>query len=345
MRDIETDTEHERVVVCREPAAGYHAIIAIHSTVMGPAVGGARFWRYPSERAALDDALRLSRGMTYKCAMIRVPLGGGKSVIIGHDAAPDREAVFRAHGRFVNRFGGRYITAEDVGTSPADMEYVRAETPYVAGLADRSGDPSPYTARGVLRAMLAAAQHRWGAADLSGRTVALQGCGHVGQHLAQALQSAGARLVLTDLDAGRARRLAAAVDGRVVAPDAIYDIAADIFAPCALGGILNDTTIPRLRVSIIAGAANNQLLEQRHGQILAERGILYAPDYVANAGGVLSGCRELLGWDDDTMERRLEGIFDVVLELFALAEGDGIPPHEAADRIAERGMRGGTSTK
>ena len=338
MREIETDTDHESVIVCRDPSVGYHGIIAIHSTVLGPAVGGARLWRYPTERAALDDALRLSRGMTYKCAMIQVPFGGGKSVIIGDPSTSDRRAVFRAHGRFVERLGGRYITAEDVGTSPADMEHVRAETRHVAGLADQSGDPSPYTARGVLSAMLAAAQYRWDSTDLAGRTVALQGCGHVGQHLARALHRAGARLVLTDIEAGRARHLADEVDGTVVAPDAIYEAAADIFAPCALGGILNDETIPRLRVSIVAGATNNQLLEPRHGAMLAERGILYTPDYVANAGGVLSGCRELLGWDDDTMERRLAGIFDTVLELFTVSDTEGILPHEAADRVAERAI-------
>jgi leucine dehydrogenase len=337
---LDTGTEHEEVVLCSDPAAGFRGVIAVHSTALGPAVGGTRLWRYRDDGEAVADALRLSRGMTFKCAVAGVPLGGGKAVVLQNGGAvADRPALFRALGRFVERFGGRYITAEDVGTTPADLEHVLQETRHVAGLADRSGDPSPATARGVVRALEAAALVRWGSPDLAGRTVALQGCGNVGAHLARELRARGARLVVTDLDRERARAVAAETGADLVDPEAIWDAAADVYAPCALGGVLNAATIPRLRVAIVTGAANNQLAEPADGDRLAERGILYAPDYVANAGGMLSGGRDLLGWSAEETAARIEGIHDTLLEVFRLAERDGVAPHTAADRLAAERLR------
>ncbi len=335
MEELHRGTDHERVVFCRDDEAGYRAVIAIPSTAAGPAVGGTRLWSYPREEDAVTDALRLSRGMTYKNAMAGLPLGGGKSVILASDGL-DREAVLLAHGRAVERLGGLYITAEDVGTSPADMAILRRETRHVAGLPDRSGDPSPLTAHGVAQAIRAAAFYRWGSDELTGRTVTLQGCGHVGFHLARELHDLGARLVVADVDPGRIRRTVEATGAETVAPDAIFDLAADLFAPCALGGILNEETIPRLRVEIVAGAANNQLGDPADGDRLRARGILYAPDYVINAGGVLGGGgRELLGWSEEETRERVEGIYDTLLEVLRLADTRDVAPHVAADRLAE----------
>jgi leucine dehydrogenase len=334
--EIRVDGEFEQVVFGEDPTTGYRGIIAIHSTVLGPAVGGTRLWHYANDEEALRDALRLARGMTYKTALAGLPLGGGKAVIIADGSPMDRESIFRSHGRFVERLGGRYITAEDVGTSPADMEYVRLETRHVAGLADRSGDPSLPTARGVFRAILAAARHRWDSENLNGKTVALQGCGHVGYRLAQELHRAGAKLIAADVDENSLRRVAQEFDARTVRPEEIFSALADIFCPCALGGILNDETIPQLRVEIVAGSANNQLLEARHGDALQERGILYAPDYIANAGGVINGGTELLGWEPAYAARKVDEIYDTVLRIFAIARAEGIPTYLAADRLAER---------
>src|SRR6185503_7521079 len=223
---------HEQVVLCHDPAAGYRGIIAIHSTILGPALGGTRFWSYGSDEEAIVDALRLARGMTYKNAVAGLNLGGGKSVIIGDNKTKDRELIFRAHGRFVETLGGRYITAEDVGTSTADMDYVHMETKNVSGLAGRSGDPSPVTAHGVFRAIQASAKERWGNDDIGGRVVAVQGCGHVGYFLAKELREAGARLIVTDIDAERVKRVVGEFGARAVAPEEIYGGTADIFAPC-----------------------------------------------------------------------------------------------------------------
>lgn len=327
---------YERVLFGEDPACGYRGIIAIHSTVRGPAGGGTRFWNYRTDEEALHDALRLARGMTYKNALAELPLGGGKSVIIGDNRMHDRENLFRAHGRFVNSLAGQYTTGEDVGTSTADMDYVRQETSYVAGLHGRSGDPSPRTARGVLRAMQATAKHRWGNESLEGKTVSIQGCGHVGYHLAAEVNQAGGRLVVADIDAERVKRVVSDFAATAVSAETIYSVPADIFAPCALGGILNDDTIPQLKVEIVCGAANNQLLEPHHGDLLERREILYAPDYAANAGGVINGCCiEIMGWDLQATLRKIEGIYDTILRIFAIAEHDGIPAYRAADRLAE----------
>jgi leucine dehydrogenase len=277
--------------------------------------------------------------MTYKNAVAGLNLGGGKSVIIGDNKTKSRELLFRAHGRFVESLGGRYITAEDVGTSTADMDYVHMETKSVAGLAGRSGDPSPVTAHGVFRAIQAAAKERWGKDDIANRMIAVQGCGHVGYFLAKELHEAGAKLVVTDIDAERVKRVVSEFGARDVAPEEIYGVQADLFAPCALGAIINDKTIPQLKVEIVAGAANNQLLEERHGDELERKGILYAPDYVANAGGVINVYSELAGWTSARAFRKADEIYDTVLRVFSIAKQDGVPTYQAADRLAEQRIR------
>jgi leucine dehydrogenase len=247
--------------------------------------------------------------------------------------------IFRAHGRFVESLGGRYITAEDVGTSTADMDFVHMETDYVSGLAGRSGDPSPVTAHGVFRAIQASAKECWGSDDLSARTVSIQGCGHVGYYLAKELHEAGAKLVATDIDPERVKPVASEFGARSVAPDEIYSARADIFAPCALGAIINDTTIPQLRCAIVAGAANNVLLEERHGVALEEKGILYAPDYVANAGGVINVYSEIAGWSSARAFRKADEIYDTILKVFAIAKSQNLPTYLAADHLAEQRIR------
>jgi leucine dehydrogenase len=334
-----TNTDHEKVLFGYDAASGYRGIIAIHSTALGPAVGGTRFWNYDTEEEALTDALRLSRGMTYKTALPGLPLGGGKSIIIGDNQTANREPLFRAHGRFIETLKGRYITAEDVGTNPADMDFVRLETSHVAGLLDRSGDPSPFTARGVFRAIQASARYQWNTDNLSGVTVAVQGCGNVGYHLAKLLHGAGAKLFVTDVNEKSVSRVANELDVEIVHPQEIFRVRADILAPCALGGIINDQTIPQLHAQIVAGAANNQLLEERHGEMLRERNILYAPDYAANAGGVFNGCSEVLGWTTDLVLRKIDEIYDTILTIFETAKAQGITPNHAADRLVENRLR------
>jgi leucine dehydrogenase len=330
---------HEQLVLCSDPTAGYRGIIAIHSTTLGPALGGTRFWNYASDEEAIVDALRLARGMTYKNAVAGLNLGGGKSLIIGDNKMRSREMIFRAHGRFVESLGGRYVTAEDVGTSPSDMDYVFNETKYVAGLAGRSGDPSPVTAHGVFRAIQASAHYKFGSDDLAGKTVTIQGCGHVGYYLAKELHAAGAKLIVTDIDPEKVKMVVDETKATAVAPDAIYGQKADIFAPCALGGVINDKTIPQLKVAVVSGGANNVLLEERHGDVLEEKGILYAPDYVANAGGVINVYSELAGWDSTRSLRKADEIYNTILGVFDIAKQDGIPTYRAADRLAERRLR------
>jgi len=335
---------HEQVIFCQDLSIGYRAIIAIHSTALGAAVGGTRVWPYATDDAALLDALRLSRGMTYKSSVAGVNMGGGKSVIIANSREIDREKIFRSHGRFIERLGGHYITAEDVGTSPSDMAIIAKETKHVAGLESGVGDPSPFTGRGVFRGMQAAAKHRWGSDDLSGKRVAIQGCGNVGYFLSKELHRAGATLIVTDVDAGRVQKVVNEFGATAVKTDEIYSVEADVFSPCALGAILNDQTIPQLKVAIVAGGANNQLLEERHGVALAERDILYAPDYVINAGGIISGSVDMMGWSRERMESGVERIYDTTLSIFEEAKAKGILPFTAADRLAERriAQKGGT---
>ena len=337
--DTIADMGHEQLVLCQDSASGYRGIVAVHSTVLGPALGGTRFWQYTSDEEAIVDALRLARGMTYKNAVAGLNLGGGKSVIIGNNKTADREMIFRAHGRFVESLGGRYITAEDVGTSTADMDYVHMETNYVSGLAGRSGDPSPVTAHGVFRAIQASAKEHWGSDDLGARTIAIQGCGHVGYYLAKELHTAGAKLVVTDIDGERVKRVVSEFGARPVGSEEIYGVQADIFAPCALGAIINDKTIPLLKVEIVAGAANNVLLDERHGDALEKRGIMYAPDYVANAGGVINVYGELAGWTSARSFRKADEIYDTILKVFAIAKTEKIPTYLAADRLAEQRIK------
>jgi leucine dehydrogenase len=327
------DMGHEQVVFCSDPSVGYRAVIAIHSTRLGPATGGTRFWNYATDEEALTDVLRLSQNMTYKNAVAGLDLGGGKAIIIGDNKLEDRERLFRAHGRVVETLGGRFITAEDVGTSPSDMGYVHLETSHVFGMTGQ--DPAPWTAEGVFEGTRAAAKYKWGSSELSGRTVALQGCGNVGGSLARLLHSAGAKLILSDVDADRVEQLAQDLDASVTPPDRIFSAEADIFAPCAMGGILNDDTIPQLNVQIIAGGANNQLLEQRHAEGIAAKGILYAPDYVTSSGGVIMGAAQMFGWTEARIREKIRGIGETLLSVFDMAKSRNTTTAQAADRLAE----------
>ncbi|HEX5078016.1 MAG TPA: Glu/Leu/Phe/Val dehydrogenase dimerization domain-containing protein [Geminicoccaceae bacterium] len=330
--------DHEQVVFFHDRASGLEAIVAIHDTTLGPAVGGCRFWPYASEAEALTDVLRLSRSMTYKAAMADLPFGGGKTVIIGDPATLRSEALFRALGRAIHSLGGAYYTGEDVGTNPTDMDWAGQETPYVLGRSKGgSGDPSPVTARGVLLGIKAAVRHRFGRDELQGIRVAIQGLGHVGGNLATLLAAEGAQLTVADLDAERAARRARQLGARQVGCDEIVGVDAEVFAPCALGGIINDQTLPELSCDIVAGAANNQLREPRHGAALHARGILYAPDYVINAGGLINIAQELRpgGYDRARALAQVATIETTLAEIFERSERDGRAPHEIADRIAE----------
>lgn len=328
--------DHEQLLFCHEPSSGYRGLIAIHNTTLGPALGGTRYWKYASEEEAVIDVLRLAKGMTYKAAVAGLNLGGGKSVIMADGKPVDREAIFRAHGRFVESLKGRYITAEDVGTSPPDMDYIYLETSHVVGLQGRSGDPSPVTAHGVYRGMAASALTKFGDDSLKGKTIAVQGCGHVGYYLCQYLAEEGARLVVADLAAEKIQRVADEFKARAVKPEQIYGVEADIFAPCALGAVVNDTTLAQFKVKVIAGGANNVLAEPRHGDELERKGILYAPDYVINAGGLMNVNGELEGWSADRAHRKAGEIYDTMLKVFELAKEEGLPTYRAADRLAER---------
>jgi leucine dehydrogenase len=338
--DVMAEGRHEQLVVWSEPELGYRGIIAIHDTSMGPALGGTRFWSYESDRDAVIDALRLSRSMTYKAAIAGLNLGGGKSVIWGDNRTKDREMIFRAHGRAVESLQGRYITAEDVGTSPEDMEFVAMETRHVTGLLGRSGDPSPVTAFGVFRGIKASAAIAYDNDSVGGRHVAVQGLGHVGYCLCEDLAQEGARLTVTDIDPERVRRVVESFGAEAVEPDAIYDVEADVFAPCALGAVINDDTIARLEVDIVAGAANNQLENSAvHGPALHERGILYAPDYVINAGGLINVYGELEEWTPARSKRKAGEIYSTLLRIFELARSEGISTETAANRVAEERLR------
>lgn len=328
--------KHEQVSFWYDEPSGYRGIIAIHSTVLGPALGGTRFWNYRTEAEALTDVLRLSRGMTYKAAVAGLDLGGGKSVIIGDNKTPDREGIFRAHGKHVDSLNNRYITAEDVGTSPSDMEFVAQETQNAVGLAGRSGDPSPVTAFGVYRGMQACAKFRYGTDDLAGRTVAVQGVGHVGYHLCKHLHEDGATLVVTDIDEAKVNRVVEDFGATAVEGDEIYSVDADVFAPCALGAVINDDTLKILKVDIVAGAANNQLKRDRHGDALGERGIVYAPDYVINSGGLINVNAEVAGWSLERSRQKASEIYDTIMGVLEIARDESIPTYRAADRLAER---------
>lgn len=326
---------HEQVVFCHDRETGLKAIIAIHNTNRGPSLGGCRMWPFASEEEALADVLRLSMGMTYKSALADLPWGGGKSVIIG-DARKDKTpALMQAMGRAVERLGGRYIIAEDVGTNPDDMSEISKQTAHVKGVKGEGGDPSPATAYGVFAGLKASVRHRLGGRELSGVRVAVQGLGHVGYDLAEQLHEAGCALTVADIDETALDRARSQLGATVVGKDAIYDTDVDVFAPCALGAVINDDTIGRLKAKVVAGAANNQLAERRHGDLLAERGVLYAPDYVINAGGVIHIWHEGPNYDRQMAFAHVGRIGDTLLDIYRRAERDGVPTHVAADRLAE----------
>lgn len=331
--------DYEQLVFCQDQASGLKAIIAIHDTTLGPALGGTRMWTYASEEAAIEDALRLARGMTYKNAVSGLNLGGGKTVIIGDPRKDKNEAMFRAFGRYIQGLNGRYITAEDVGTTVADMDIVHQETEFVTGTSassGASGNPSPVTAYGVYQGMKAAAKEAFGSDSLEGRTVAIQGVGNVAIRLCQYLHEEGARLIVTDIhkdavDAAVERFGAFAID-----PDDIMGVKCDIYAPCALGATINDDSIHRLRAKVVAGCANNQLKEPRHGDMLHELGIVYAPDYVINAGGVINVADELNGYNAERAMNKVGEIYNSISRIFEISHEEGIPTYVAADRLAEK---------
>lgn len=340
---------HEQVVFCHDKPTGLKAIIAIHDTTLGPALGGCRMWDYRSEDEALRDVLRLSRGMTYKNAVSGLNLGGGKAVIIGDPKKLKNEAFFRTFGRFVNSLGGRYITAEDVNIRVSDIEYAGLETDYVAGITSRaggSGDPSPVTAWGVFHGIRASVHYKLGKDSLKDIRVAVQGVGAVGLHLVEHLTAAGAKVFVADIDDERVRLVAKRFGAEAVALETIHRLDVDVFAPCALGGFLNDKTIPELKATIVAGAANNQLLDEAlHGSLLRERGILYAPDYVINAGGVINVYQELAGYDENTARLRAAGIYETLKKVFEEADAKGITTNHASGLVAEERIQSVRSLK
>lgn len=335
--------EHEQVVICSDPKVGLRAIIAIHNTVLGPALGGTRMWPYKSDREAIHDVLRLSRGMTYKAAVAGLNLGGGKAVIIGDPSKDKSEALFRSYGRFVEGLAGRYITAEDVGIGVRDMEWVRMETKYVTGISRAlggSGDPSSVTALGTYVGMKAAAKTVYGSDSLSGKKISIQGAGQVSMFLADLLHKEGAIIYISDLFREKAEKIARDTGAIVVDKDDIYDVDSDIFSPSALGGILNSITIPKLKCAIVAGCANNQLEEEElHGRMLIERGILYAPDYVINAGGLINVASELEGYNREHAHNQAERIYDTLLNIFEYSAKTGIPTYEASNELAVQRLK------
>lgn len=335
---------HEQVVFVSEPAVGLRGIIAIHDTTLGPALGGCRMWNYEKESDAIRDVLRLSRGMTYKAAILDCGLGGGKSVIVGDPHTAKTPSMLHAMGRWIDSLGERYIVGEDIGTNPDDMREIRAETHCVSCLRKEDGgygDPAPMTALGVFSAMRAGIEQVYGSSDLAGMTVAVQGVGNVGTNLCRLLHDAGARLAISDVFADKLAPVVEEFSAEAVEPDDIYKVDAQVFAPCAMGAILNDNTIPQLKARVVAGAANNQLDEPRHGSQLAECGIAYMPDYVTNGGGLVSCAAEWYGSDPDEVPDRVRQIYDTSLLILERANADGIPTADASDRIAEERVRRG----
>jgi leucine dehydrogenase len=331
--------QHENVVFAHDPRSGLRAIIAVHSLALGPAAGGCRMWPYEDTRAALEDVLRLSRGMSYKNAMADLPFGGGKSVIIGNPKKDKTEALLEAFGARVQALGGQYIVAEDVGTTVQDMEIVARRTSYVSGLkrGDRfGGDPSPKTALGVFLGIIAAVKHRLDRSDMAGVRVAVQGTGSVGRHLCEMLAHAGAELIVADVNRPAAELVSQTYGARLVSPDEILSVEAEVFAPCALGGVINETSIPLIRAPIVAGAANNQLATDMDGQRLHDRGVLFAPDYVINAGGIISVAHERLELGGDReVDSAIARIPGRLTEIFSQARLENRPTSEVADRFAQ----------
>lgn len=338
--ELMKDLEHEQVVFCHDPKSNLKAIIAIHNTTLGPALGGTRMWNYASDDDAVVDALRLSRGMSYKAAISGLNLGGGKAVIIG-DPALKSEALWRRYGKFVNSLNGKYITAEDVNTSASDMEYIHLETKHVTGIPEYmggSGDPSPFTAYGVFVGMKACAHKHWGNDSLSGKKVMVQGVGHVGQYLVGHLVEAGAKVYITDINQDRIKETINKYNVEYIEPSKMLDMELDVYAPCALGATVNSDTIPMLKCPIIAGAANNQLaVEKEHGRQLINKGIIYAPDFLINAGGLINVAAEADGsYNREKVTKDVEKIYGRILDIFTLSETDNITTQEAAMKIAQK---------
>jgi leucine dehydrogenase len=332
---------HEQVVFCHDEATGLKAMIGIHNTVLGPALGGTRMWQYASEQEALTDVLRLSRGMTYKAAISGLNLGGGKAVIMGDASTMKTEAFLRRFGKFVESLNGKYVTAEDVNMKTRDMEYISMETKHVTGLSEArggGGDPSPVTAYGTYLGMKAAAKKAYGNDSLSGKTVAVQGVGQVGMYLTDHLKKEGAKIYITDISEAKLKEVSQRSGATVVGMDEIYDVDMDIYAPCALGATVNSKTIPRLKCRIIAGAANNQLEdEQTDGSHVQERDIIYAPDFLINAGGLINVYEEYLGnYNRERAYGMAEKIYDTLLDILNVAEDENMTSHEAARRLAEK---------
>lgn len=330
---------HEQVLFCRDKETGLKAIIAIHNTIMGPSLGGVRMWNYKNELEAIEDVLRLSRGMTYKAAISGLSLGGGKAVIIGDSATQKSEALLRRFGKFVDSIGGQYITAEDVGMGPKDMECIKLETNHVTGTSIElggSGDPSPVTAYGVYMGMKASAMYRWGSDKLNGKVILVQGIGHVGEHLVKHLKEERAKIYINDINQERLDYVANKYGAKIIDSSLMYDLNMDIYSPCALGATLNTTSIQRLKCEIIAGAANNQLEDENiHAVQLKEKGIIYAPDFLINAGGLINVYSEIKGFSRQDSMKSTKNIYNTTLEILNRAEKDGITTNQAAISIAE----------
>jgi len=343
MSVFESLSNHEQVVFCNDPNSGLKAIIAIHNTQLGPALGGCRMYPYASEADAITDVLRLSKGMTYKAAVANINLGGGKSVIIGDPKKHSHEALFRTFGRFVNGLGGRYITAEDIGTSVDSMEWIRYETKHVVGLSTHlggSGDPSPVTAHGTFVGIKAAIKKTKNTDNLAGIKVAVEGTGRVGYYLCKELHENGVKLYVSDLNTAAAQKVAKEFGATVVKCGELHGLDVDVYAPCALGATINDKTISSFKCSIIAGAANNQLAKESiHAMELKKRGILYAPDFVINAGGLINVYTELEGYSQERSFEKTENIYNTLLKIFHLADKENITTAEAANKLAEQRIK------
>ncbi len=336
---------HEQVLFCRDAASGLFAIIAIHDTTLGPAAGGCRMWPYATVDDAVYDVLRLSRAMSYKNALAGLPLGGGKAVIIGDPFKEKDEKLLTAFARYVQKLGGQYYAAEDIGIGVKDVEVFARECNYVFGL-QKTGDPSPFTALGCFHGIRASVKHKLGCDSLEGLTVAVQGVGKVGQYLCKLLHEAGAGLIVTDVNSEALDFVVKNYGAKAVTSEDIYSQEADIFSPCAMGGTLNDDTIPQLKAGIVAGSANNQLAEARHGKMLSDRGILYAPDYVINAGGMLNASGDIFEkYDIKEVMKKITGLYDVTLRIFETAQREGRLTSEVADELARRKIAEGRVSK
>jgi len=331
------ESDYEQVIYCSDKKSGLKAIIVIHDTTLGPALGGTRMWPYQTEEEALEDVLRLAKGMTYKNAAAGLNLGGGKAVIIGDPNVDKNEAMFRMFGQYVDSLGGRYITAEDVGTTEQDMDFINMETKYVAGTSGgkSAGDPSPVTAYGIYQGVKATAEYTFKENTLKNKVIAVQGVGQVAYSLCKHLKEEGAELIVTDINQEAVNRAVVDFGATAVEPDEIYSVECDIFVPCALGAVINDDTLKQFKAKAIAGSANNQLKENKHGDKLHEMGIVYAPDFVINAGGVINVADEMVGYNQERAMKKVENIYDNLKRVFEISKEENIPTYVAADRMAE----------